>query len=281
MSGSPDPTRFAARVDRDVVTVVGPDAGSFLQSLVSQDLGPVGVGEAVPALLLQPRGKLLVDFVARRQADDEWWCCCEGGFGSVLAAGLERFRIRVKAEVRVVPSSALAVRGADGAAITAAAAGTGVTAFPVRWGGEPAADLVGAPDALDAVAAALRLPVVDVRAYEAARIEAGVPRLGADLDEDTIPQEAALDRDAVSFTKGCFIGQELVCRIDSRGHVNRLLRRLRGGCPEVGAAVTVAGREVGRVTSAVDDVALAMIRREVEPGSVVEVGGSESRVEAC
>ena len=63
-------------------------------------------------------------------------------------------------------------------------------------------------------------------AYEALRIEVGVPRQGYDLDEKTIPQEAFLERDAVSFTKGCFLGQELVCRIDTRGRVNRYLRRL-------------------------------------------------------
>ena len=72
-------------------------------------------------------------------------------------------------------------------------------------------------------------------AYEALRIEAGVPRQGFDIDETTIPQEAFLERDAVSFTKGCFLGQELVCRIDTRGHVNRLLRRLRADAPIAGA----------------------------------------------
>ena len=72
---------------------------------------------------------------------------------------------------------------------------------------------------------------IDGPAYEATRIEAGVPRQGFDIDESTIAQEAYLDRDAVSFTKGCFVGQELVCRIDSRGHVNRLLRRLRADVP--------------------------------------------------
>lgn len=123
---------------------------------------------------------------------------------------------------------------------------------------------------------------------EAARIAAGVPRLGVDLDDSVIPQEAFLEETAVSFTKGCFIGQELVCRIDTRGHVNRHLRRLRPQDPAVtlpvGAVITrgegaAAGKAVGSVTSAVPGAALGFVRREVEPGSTVEVDGRT--VEVC
>ena len=121
--------------------------------------------------------------------------------------------------------------------------------------------------------------------YESRRVEAGVPRQGYDIDESTIAQEAFLERDAVSFTKGCFLGQELVCRIDSRGHVNRLLRRLRADAPLArGSAVVVDGKEVGTVTTTVGAVALATIRRAVEPGSEVLVhtaaGDVGARVEA-
>ena len=109
---------------------------------------------------------------------------------------------------------------------------------------------------------------------DAARIAAGIPRLGLDLDDSVIPQEADLDVDAVSFTKGCFVGQELVCRIDSRGHVNRHLRLLEldgGAAPVRGASITVDGREVGTVTSAAPGIALGYVRREVEPGTVVTI----------
>src|SRR5919206_457912 len=93
------------------------------------------------------------------------------------------------------------------------------------------------------------------RAFEAARVRAGVPRQGLDLDEKTIPQEAFLELDAVSFTKGCFLGQELVCRIDSRGHVNKLLRALEIGgggidtTPPPGAGIVVGEKEVGALTT--------------------------------
>src|SRR5204862_699280 len=109
----------------------------------------------------------------------------------------------------------------------------------------------GPEAAIAAWSAEVDAPVIDADALEVARIEAGVPRQGFDTDERTIPQEAGLELVAVSFTKGCFVGQELVCRIDSRGHVNRHLRRLRAviGAPSVGDEVIADGRAMGAVTS--------------------------------
>lgn len=118
-------------------------------------------------------------------------------------------------------------------------------------------------------------------AEEAERIAAGVPRMGVDLDDSVIPQEAELEVDAVSFTKGCFVGQELVCRIDSRGHVNRFLRRLEfagGEAPSPGAVILAGDREVGSITSAAAGHALGFVRREVEPGTEVTVLGLPATV---
>jgi folate-binding protein YgfZ len=267
---------FQARIARDLVVVDGPDATSFLQSLVSQDLDPIPVGGSAHSLLLHPQGKLLADFYAVRTADDTWWCICEAGFGAELAAGLNRFRIRVKAEVRRAPVAALAVRGVE------PPPSDGVVVFPVDWNEGAAFDAVGPAAAIDALAGKCDVPLVEAEAYEAARIEAGTPRQGLDTDDITIPQEAGLEVTAVSFTKGCFVGQELVCRIDTRGHVNRHLRRLRSNTGELraGALVTAGDREVGSVTSAAGTVALAMLRREVEPASVVDVAGVAAAVEA-
>jgi len=160
----------------------------------------------------------------------------------------------------------------------------GVEFVPVDWPGGEVVEAIGPADAIDALRARIDAPVLDSEAYERARIEAGVPRQGVDTDERTIPQEAGLERFAVSFTKGCFVGQELVCRIDTRGHVNRNLRRLRAssgsGSLAVGAGVSLDGREVGAVTSTAGDVALAMLRREVEPGASVLVGDAAVVVEA-
>jgi folate-binding protein YgfZ len=269
---------FVARVPRDLVTVTGPDATTFLQSLLSQDLDSVEVGATAHALLLQPQGKLLVELYALHRERDSWWCACEGGFGAVLADGLGRFKIRVKADIERIDVEALAVRGARPEVDEA-----GVAVFPVEWGGVPAIDIVGPAAEIDDLAGRLGFPVVDDDTYERVRIGAGVPRQGFDVDERTIAQEAGLERTAVSFTKGCFVGQELVCRIDTRGHVNRALRRLRADGSTAlarGDDITTHGKSVGTVTSSAGDVGLAMLRREVEPGTRVDIGNTTATVEA-
>lgn len=284
-----------------LVVVAGPDARTFLQSIVSQDLDPVPEGGTVASLLLQPQGKLSVAFRATRRragdaggaeagddaaSGDEWWCDTEPEVAERLASGLARFRIRVRVEVtdRTAGTAAASVIGT-----TAVAVPDGLVALPAAWGDRPGVDVIGAPAAVEAFVADCGLPVGDAATLEAVRIAAGVPRHGLDIDERTIPQEAFLERDAVSFTKGCFIGQELVCRIDSRGHVNRFLRRLEGTGPVVpgpGAEVSVDGAVVGAVTSAAAVpgtdrvVALAMVRREVEPPADVTVADPTGPVTA-
>jgi tRNA-modifying protein YgfZ len=281
-------TVLADRFGRALVVVVGEDATSFLQSLVSQDLDPVADGAGVHSLLLQPQGKLVVDFRALRVAGD-WWLDCEAGFGEVLATTLGRYRIRVKAEItdRSAETGMVSFRGDDAddvvrdlvGVVPPAEANAHVAAGELRvvrvgWPGFAGLDVIGPVPALDAVG----WPASDPGGFEAARIERGVPRLGVDVDDSTIAQEAFLERDAVSFTKGCFLGQELVCRIDTRGHVNRFLRGLRfdpGAPPPVAAEVVAGDKVVGAVTSVGPvprdghGVALATVRREVEPPAEV------------
>ncbi len=143
--------------------------------------------------------------------------------------------------------------------------GAALTRFKIRTKVDIAVEAAPAVD--DTVAAA----------EERARVAAGVPRLGVDLDDSVIPQEAFLEEDAVSFTKGCFVGQELVCRIDSRGHVNRFLRHLvpddASTVLPVGAEITVGDKIVGAVTSSVPGIALGYVRREVEPPEDATVDG--------
>ena len=152
--------------------------------------------------------------------------------------------------------------------------------------GEQAFELIGPRAALDAAwqRLAAGLDALDGRvfgdeAYDVLRIEAGMPRFGAEIDEQVMPAEAGVVDRAVSFTKGCYIGQEPVARLHYRGHANRGLRSilLDGTLPEAGATVEVDGREVGRITSAAESptigraVALAIVRREVDPGQRVGV----------
>ena len=261
-----------------LVVVSGPDATSFLQAIVSQDLDPVDDGETVASLLLHPQGKLDVAFRATKRGD-EWWLDTDPEFGPRLAEGLGRYKIRVKVDLddRTAATGLATVMGPSGAEVTA---GDGVV-VPGPLG----VDVIGPIDAVRALLT--EFPVGSPDEFEALRIEAGIPKLGVDVDESTIPQEAHLEVDAVSFTKGCFIGQELVCRIDSRGHVNRFLRRLTlpgTTVPPRGADVARDDKVVGTVTSASAVpgeervVALAMVRREVEPPAEVAVrwNGSEA-----
>jgi folate-binding protein YgfZ len=261
------------RVDRGrgVVVVAGPEAVSFLQALVSADLDPVVPGDHVESLLLTPQGKLDVAFRLLRVADDELWLDTDPGFGAQLAASLEKFRIRVKAEVldRSDEMDVVSLIG-PGAPATLDLGETACTIATPHG-----IDLIGPRAVLAAVDDA---PLVDAEVYDAWRIEQGIPLQPLDIDEKTIPQEAELEVDAVSFTKGCFLGQELVCRIDSRGHVNRFLRRfesIEGDWPVRGAEVVVDGKAVGALTSVAPATlptgALGYVRREVEPPATVEL----------
>ena len=297
-----DGVALVDRCARGAVLVEGPDALKYLQSLLSQDIDTLADGQGAHALLLQPQGKLDTDLRLLRVGDTAW-LDCEIGRGEGLAASLSRFKIRIKADItdRTGQWGCLTLRGPEVAARIEAAGGPSLPAEQhahVPWGPGPgAARLVRADWPEGPAGADIIGPVADLAeiwnalvaagctpagltAYEAARVRAGVPRQGLDTDEKTIPQEAFLERDAVSFTKGCFLGQELVCRIDTRGHVNRLLRGLTIGngsidtTPPAGAGIVVDGKEVGTLTTVARSesgmVALGYVRREVEvPADVV------------
>ncbi|HVF31440.1 MAG TPA: glycine cleavage T C-terminal barrel domain-containing protein [Acidimicrobiales bacterium] len=267
---------FWVEVPRDVVRVSGPDAVSFLQGQISQDVVDLAVGASAWSFVLQPQGKVDAWFRATRSGADEIVLDVDGGFGAALVGRLERFKLRTKADLEVLDGwRCLAVRGA---------AGDG--ADP-GWPGVEGFDLLG-PDP----EAPAGLAEADLGRYEALRIECGVPAMGRELTERTIPAEAGgwiIER-SVSFTKGCYTGQELVARIDSRG--GNVPRHLRGlildgdDVPDPGAPVVIEGAEVGAVTSAARSprleavVALAYVKRDVVVPTGGEVGGRVARIEA-
>jgi tRNA-modifying protein YgfZ len=281
------PAFVVDRSPHGLIVARGDDATSFLQSLVSQDLDPLGDGDHAPALLLSPQGKLDVAFRILRTGD-EWWLDTDADYGPRLLASLNRFRIRVKVDLedRTATTGLVSTVGVSRDAVP-----DGVHALSSDWGGHSGVDLLGPLDAVRAATATID-PTVErwtPERFEAFRIEAGVPRLGVDIDDRTIPQEAFLERDAVSFTKGCFVGQELVCRIDTRGHVNRYLRGVRipeGPTPPRGATVVVDGTDRGTITSVAAvpgearAVGLAMVRREVEPPTAAELRWDTGHVDA-
>jgi folate-binding protein YgfZ len=239
---------WAVPVARDVVSASGPDALAFLQGQLSQDVAGLAVGEAAFSLLLAPQGHLVAFLRATRVGDEELVLDTDAGAGEALVARLQRFKLRTRCELATLPWRCLAVRG-PGADATAASVPDGTWRVLPETPGTTGYDLLGpAPTAPDGVVAG------DPAAYEALRIERGVPRMGAELTEKTIPAEAGIVDRSASFTKGCYTGQELVARIDSRG--SNTPRRLRGlvlegeAVPPAGAVVVVEGAEAGAVTSA-------------------------------
>ena len=274
---------------RDFVRAAGPDVATFLQGQLSQDVVGLAVGASTWALLLQPQGKMVALLRVLRVADEEIVLETDAGFGPEVVERLNRFKLRVKCDLEPLAWTCLAVRGpASHQAVAGADPAAGIV-VSADWPGLAGADLVGeSPRVPDGVARC------SLDAYEAVRIEAGLPVMGRELDEGTIPAEAGVVDRSVSFTKGCYTGQELVARIDSRG--GNVPRRLRGvilgdsAAPPVGANVAAGGKEVGRLTSVAFSprvgatVALAFVRRAVEPPAEVVVewegGSSPASVEA-
>lgn len=236
---------FWCEYPRDVVQVSGPDAATYLQSQLSNDLRPLAVGQSVWSFVLQPTGKVDVLLRVWRTADDTFVLDTDAGFGEVMTARLQRFKIRVQADIAPLAWRCIAVRGgaADGL---------------VAWG--DGADLLG-PDVE---------PPVGVDAGTAddllvARIEAGWPAMGAEIvPGETIPAETGVTDVAVSFTKGCYPGQELVERMDSRNaSAPRTVQAVDVPAgTAVGDPLVRDGVEIGRVTSVAGTRALASVKRQ-------------------
>jgi len=269
----------AAVTDRDAVRVASPDAIAYLQGQLSQDVDGLAVGASAATFVLDPTGKLGTWGRLTRVEDDAVVLDVDGGHGAALVARLRRFLLRTKAEVDPLDGwRAVAVRGPGASAAGAEAASPGVLVAPAGWPGVEGVDLLG-PDAVPPAG----VPAAVASDLASLRIRCGVPALGAELVEGTIPAEAGqwVVAASVSFTKDCFTGQELVARIDSRGgHVPRHLRGLDipgPAAPTPGDPVAVGGKEVGHVTSVAPrpgggTVALAVIGRAVEPPAAAEVG---------
>jgi folate-binding protein YgfZ len=265
---------FATYVARDVLRVSGPDAISYLQGQISQDVAGLAVGDSAWSFVLQPQGKVDAWFRVTRVAEDTTVFDLDGGWGDTLLRRLERFKLRVKLTIEPLAWRCIAVRGVLPDLATLRAAGAELL-VPLDWGDEVGVDLLGPgvelPSGVDPG---------DEADYERWRIGAGMPRMGAELDERTIPAEAGVVDRSVSFAKGCYTGQELVARIDSRGdRVPTKLRRVLGRA-QVGDELVVDGRAVGTVTSAAEGVALAYVRRDVEVPAEASIGTEPARIEA-
>ena len=243
----------------DLVWFEGPDALRFLNALISKEISELEEGAAVRSLFLSPQGKL--DFMLWVIRDgDRVGLVTAPGRGEDLAATLGRYRIRVDVEISVSTEPLWLVVG-------------DYPGVDVSWQGLTRSLVFGEmPD----------LPALGADDYERARIEAGEPLFGVDVDEKTIPQEVGWLVDlAVDFDKGCYLGQELVARINSRGgNVPRHLRTLRfpGDAPVIGTELVLGDKLVGTLTSASGDLGLALLHRDVGPGDTVTAAGQPATV---
>jgi folate-binding protein YgfZ len=270
----------AAPLARDVVRVVGPDAEQFLGGQLSADLSALAPEEGAWSLLCEPTGKLGWWLRISRLGADEFLLDVDSGYGEVVVARLQRFLLRTDATIALEPSDAwvaLAVRGPREVRLDHEAGATVLT-LPSPWPGLLGWDVLAPTDAH----VRLDLDVVSADALHALRVECGVPAHGAEITDGTIAAELGqwLIDASVSFTKGCYVGQELVARIDSRGgNVPRHLRAvLSPSGVSVGDEVVDGERVVGVVTSvavspSVGPVGLALVGRGVGPPAEVGLRG--------
>jgi tRNA-modifying protein YgfZ len=245
-------THRAATRPRAYVRVAGPDAVEFLQRMLSNDVAQAA--DVFPALLLTPKGRIVAPLRVWRRAPDDFLLLTEPELGDAVRSTLLRARFAAKCEIEPEEHTSQLVFGvAEG--------------LP--------GELPGTVELLDADVDATP---VDDEEVERTRIETRVPAWGKELDESVLPAEAGLERTHISFTKGCYPGQEPIARLHHRGHVNRALRVLDVTAARPDDEVRLGEKVVGRVTSAVPGVALGYVRVEVPDGAELDVSGQTARL---
>jgi folate-binding protein YgfZ len=236
--------RIAAR-PRDYVRVAGPDAEDFLQRMLSNDVTQA----PCPAMLLTPKARLIAPMVVVRRGDDDFLLLTEPGLGEAVSTALLRARFAAKVEIAPEEHTSVVVLGEEGG-------------IPNEELGEAGSEL------LDAELAT----TLSADEVERIRIESASPAWGKELDDTILPAEAGLDETHVSFTKGCYPGQEPIARLHYRGKVNRSLRALEVEGAEAGDEIRHGDKVVGRITSAVSNRALGYVRVEVPDDAELTVG---------
>jgi tRNA-modifying protein YgfZ len=280
------------RSGRGKLTVEGPDAAEYLQGQLTNDVEALSPGEGCYAALLDRKGHVQADMRVLRLGPDRFWIDTEPEALEVTRRHLQTYKIGREVEVGDVGEEHTILSLIGPAAVAVASAPS-----PALHGSEPRitvcsvpCTVVGTEGGIDLIAPAeeaarLREGLlaagaaeVDPAAAEIVRIESGRPRFGAEMSIETMPAEAGIVEAAVSFTKGCYIGQEPVARLHHRGRPNRHLRGLRlDGAAEPGEPLRLGDKEVGRIGSfcvspAHGAIALAIVRREAEPGAELAVG---------
>jgi folate-binding protein YgfZ len=305
------------RSDRAWLVVSGNDRRSYLQGLLTNDIEALGAGRGCYAAYLTPQGRMIADLWVYELGDVILLSMIRDVKATVLAR-LDQFVFTEDVQLGDVSETFAAVaivgpRAADAVAAATGISTTTVAALPehgnlrTEFHTKPAIILRTTDTGLDGfdlvVDAAQRDEVIDLfrasgavdldaATAEALRIEAGIPKFHRDMDEETIPLEAGIEGRAISQTKGCYVGQEVIVRVLHRGH-GRVARRLVGlavegdSAPAAGSAVQIDGKQIGSITSAAYSpalhrpIALGYVQRDhVEPGTAVTVGGAAAVVTA-
>jgi folate-binding protein YgfZ len=270
------------RSDRGKFIVRGGEAAEFLQGQVSNDVEALAPGSGCYAVILNHKGKLRTDLRILR-GEDFIWLDTEAIGHAVLAHMLGTYALGRDVQWEDVTATRALV-SAVGPAARELFEGP-ENSFEERDGRIYVATALGV-DVIGEPGLELDFEAVSKEAAECLRIESGRPRLGVDMDAETMPQEAGINERAVSFTKGCYVGQETVARLHYRGKPNRHMRGLRLTEPaERGAEVMFGEKVVGRLGSVcvsprLGPIALALLRREAAPGDTVSVAGAAAEVVA-
>lgn len=226
-----------ARLRRAYLRVAGPDAADYLQRMVSNDVEALAVDEACDALLLTAKARVIAPLRIVRRSEQDFLVLTEPELGETVRAQLLRTRFAAKAEIEPEQHESWLVLGGD-------------EVLDDRPAGEEVSD----------------------EELERWRIESGIPRWGSEIDERILPAEAGLDETHISFSKGCYPGQEPIARQRYRGKVNRKLRVLEiEGDAEPGDELQLDGKPVGRITSAVKGVALGYVRVAVPEDATLNI----------
>jgi folate-binding protein YgfZ len=250
--------RIAHRA-RAYVRVAGPEAAEYLERMVSNEVATLVPGEARDALLLTAKARVIAPVRVLRRADEDFLLLTEPELGDAVRTTLLRSRFAAKVEIEPEQHTSLVVFGGEGG-------------IPNLDYGEAAVEL------LDADPAGEPMPDGEL---ERMRIEAGTPAWGKEIDERVLPAEAGLEATHVSFTKGCYPGQEPIARQHHRGRVNRRLRVLElddGSTPDNDAEIRLGDKAVGRLTSAVPGLALGYVRVEVPENAELELDSGRARM---
>jgi folate-binding protein YgfZ len=232
-------TQRIVRRPRAFVRVSGPDAADYLQRMLSNDVAALAVGDSCAALLLTAKARIIAPLRVHRRGDDDFLLSTEPELGERLRIELVRARFAAKAQIEPEEHTAWLVLGGD--------------------------EVVDARPEGDEV---------DEADHERWRIEHGIARWGSELDDRVLPAEAGLTKTHVSFSKGCYPGQEPVARQHYRGKINRRLRIFEtDGEVEPGAEIVFGEKTVGRVTSSVPGLALGYLRTDVPEDAALEAAG--------